>query len=520
MELNIRAKTNIDDGNLSSDLTPFIQDTDISSPDFFNPTSFRAQANLIISKLTDYLSDTSLRGLALEDPAVLLKAARDLTEGDPESVDASVLERLERMVDLYIKTGIQVHSPGFMGRQFSGVAPLAGIFDIIGSIVNQPASFYEAGQLPNVIERVMGDELNGLIGWKQDYACMVTTSGGSLANMTALLAARNHHLPGVWSSGLSFLAQERRPAIAMSEDAHYSLYRAAGILGIGDRQIVRLPINEKRQIRIDMVEPTLDKAKQEGLDVFCLVASAGSTSVGAFDPLEKIAAIAKKKNIWLHVDGAHGASLLVSDTLRHKLRGIENADSLTWDAHKMMFVPPACTLLFYKDKHKSYGAFRQQASYVFEKEPDIYSQYQSAEQNFECTKRPMIMALWVLWALHGRAFFAEKIESLIHLTRRAYDIVDNQPDFVPVHYPEANIFCFRYLPAGLQTDEVSDFQVAIRNRLREEGRFFISKIDIDGVGALRVVFTNHRTKASHFRMLLSEIRRIGQDLMEGARVDA
>lgn len=480
----------------------------------FDPRLFRENAEIAVSKLERYLSDFSVRGLALTDPAVLLQVVKDLMDEDREGIPSFDKEKFEAIIDLYIKTGIQVHSPGYMGRQFSGVIPLAGVFDFINSVVNQPSSFYEAGQLPNVVERVMADEFNKFIGWEKESFAMVTTSGGSLANLTAILAARNDKFPQFWSEGAFALEGQARPAIAVSEDVHYSICRAAGILGIGEEQIVRLPVNRKKQICIDKVRPTLNAATERGLKVFCMVASVGTTSVGAFDPVDALAEITKEKNIWLHIDGAHGGSLLVSDTMRHKLKGIEKADSFILDAHKMMFVPAMCTLLFYKNKEKSYGAFRQEASYVFEKKPDIYTEFDSAEKNFECTKRPLIMNLWVLWAIYGKELFASKIEYLCHLTEQAYKILKDEPDFEALHQPEANILCFRYLPSNLRDWMPTDFQVAIRNRVREEGRFFISKVDIDGTGALRVVFMNHQTDIGHFLMLLDEIRKTGQELLK------
>jgi len=484
--------------------------------DVFDPQLFRKNAEIVISKLEEYLADSSIRGLSLTNPYILLQAAKDLMTS--EGGGAAVEEKLSAIIDLYIKTGIQVHSPGYMGRQFSGVIPLAAVIDLISSTVNQPSSFYEAAQLPNVVERIMADEFNQFIGWEPDSFAMVTTSGGSLASLTALLAARNDKFPRIWSEGILALEGQPRPAIAVG-DAHYSISRAVGIMGIGEDQIVRLPVNQKNQICIDKVRPTLEAAEKRGLKVFCLVASAGTTTMGAFDPIDELAAIAQEKNIWLHIDGAHGGSLLVSDQLRHKLKGIEKADSFMLDAHKMMFLPAACTLLFYKNKPKSYGAFRQNASYVFEKKPDIYTEFDSAEQNFECTKRPLIMNLWVLWTLYGKALFANKIDYLCQLTLQAYKILNDEPDFQTLHQPEANILCFRYLPVNLRESAFPDFQVAIRNRIREGGKFFISKVDIDGKGSLRVVFMNHQIDGDRFRMLLREIRKIGQELLKESKTD-
>ncbi|MFN7522009.1 MAG: pyridoxal-dependent decarboxylase, partial [Aphanizomenon sp.] len=174
-----------------------------------------------------------------------------------------------------------------------------------------------------------------------------------------------------------------------------------------------------------------------------------------------------------------------------------------------------CTLLFYKNKEKSYEAFRQNASYVFEKVPDIYTQFDSAEQNFECTKRPLIMNLWVLWALYGKDIFANKIEYLCQLTQEAYQILQQEPDFQTIHQPEVNILCFRYAPSNVSDNLLSDFQLAIRNRIREGGKFFISKVEIDGINSLRVVFMNHRINTNHFHELLDEIRKIGLELISG-----
>lgn len=482
--------------------------------DIFEPSLFRKHAEIVISQLEKYLADSSIRGLTLVNPSSLLKTAKSLMTNEQDDIQPLDTEKLKSIVDLYIKTGIQVHSPGFMGRQFSGVVPLAGIFDLVNSIVNQPSSFYEAGQLPNVAERIMANKLNRFIGYDKDNFTMITTSGGSLANLTALLAARNDKLPNVWSTGMLALDKNNIPAIAVSEDVHYSVTRAAGILGIGENQIIRLPVNESKQINIDKVQKTLDSAKRDGFNVFCMVASAGTTSIGAFDPIDELADIAKENNIWLHVDGSHGASLLVSNKLQHKLKGIEKADSLAWDAHKMMFVPSPCSLLFYKNKEKSYGAFHQEASYVFEKQSDIYTEYDSAEKNFECTKRPMIMNLWVLWALYGRALFSNKIDYLCQLCTDAYWLLNDELDFELIHQPEANIFCFRYKPLNGQNINIPDFQVKIRNRVRENGMFFISKVDINNETALRVVFMNHLIEIEHFKMLLTEIRKAGQEIID------
>jgi L-2,4-diaminobutyrate decarboxylase len=125
----------------------------------------------------------------------------------------------------------------------------------------------------------------------------------------------------------------------------------------------------------------------------------------------------------------------------------------------------------------------------------------------------MIMALWVLWAVYGRALFAEKIEHLCHMTEAFHRILLDEPDFETLHRPESNILCFRYRPAELEDEDVHRLQVTIRNRIKRQGDFFISKVNIDGVAALRVVVMNHQTDPDHFRMLMGEVRRVARDLV-------
>lgn len=485
--------------------------------DLFDSERFARQAALAVERLTDHLADRSVRGLALTDPALILAAATELTRaGRPDDADGHD-QKLADIIDLYTRSGIQVYSPGYMGRQFSGPFPVTAVVDMVSAIATQPASFYEAGPLPSVVERIMADEFNRFLGFPADTFAMVTTSGGSLANLTALLAARNQRYPAAWRAGAHGANQSgQRPAIAASEEVHYSITRAAGILGVGEDQVVRLPLDAARRIDPKAARLALDAAAARGLDVFCLVANAGSTAVGAIDPLNALADIAAERGIWLHVDGAHGASLMVSDRLRSRLAGIERADSVALDAHKTLFTPAACTLLFYRDKAAAAGAFRQDASYVFEKIPDIYTAFDSAERNFECTKRPMIMSLWTPWALYGPKPFAEKLERLCDLTDEAYAILADAADFVPLHRPDANILCFRYLPPTAATGEkaLGRLQDDIRNRVRARGRFFISKVDLDGVAALRLVIMNHLVTVEHIGQLLDEIRAVAHAIRE------
>lgn len=483
------------------------KNSDLYTP--LNHEVFRNKLASIVPLLEEYLLEDTPRGVKMSAPGTLYQKARELMmEGRGSEPDNDL--RFQDIVKLYLDTGLFVHSTGSLGRQYSGNIPMAALMDMVNSIANQPASFYEASQLPCVAEKIMGEELNRFVGYDPNSFVMLQTSGGSLANLTALLAARNNHYANCSKTGIAGL-RGIRPAIAMSEDAHYSLIRAVNMLGIGREGIVWLPLDRLRRIDAEKVPRVLNEAREKGMDVFCISCSAGSTPIGAIDPLEMLAHIAHQRGIWLHVDGCHGASLLLSDDLRKKLHGVEQADSLSWDAHKMLFMPSPCSLLFYKDRRRAALAFQESASYV---KSDFGEEYGNGELNFECTKRPSVMNLWATWAIYGKELFANRIERLCMMCTDAWKTLCRLQDFEPLHIPEMNILCFRYIPKERPCNMTdNDFQVAIREEVCKRGRFFISKTKLGDTIALRMVIMNDKHTADTFMQLLEEIRSVGKDII-------
>ena len=159
------------------------------------------------------------------------------------------------------------------------------------------------------------------------------------------------------------------------------------------------------------------------------------------------------------------------------------------------------------------GAFAEHASQVVEQKPDIYAELDSAGQNFECTKRPLIMNLWVCWLLYGKSLFTAKVDCLCDLAMQMHELLEHEADFSALHQPQSNIVCFRYLPQNLLTMDMGGFQLAIWERIRKEGEFFISRVDVDEQIALRVVFMNHEITLEHMQALLKEIRHVGQKIL-------
>ena len=166
-----------------------------------------------------------------------------------------------------------------------------------------------------------------------------------------------------------------------------------------------------------------------------VVACACATPIGAFDPLDEIADVCRRHGVWLHVDAAHGGAAVLSDRHRHLVAGLERADSVVWDAHKMLFVPGLCAFVLYRDKRHRFEAFRQDAPYLFDPAAPGLAEYDSGMKTVECTKRAAAFGLWGVWSLFGRQLFADMVDVTFALGRTFYEKLPAADDFVPLHEP-------------------------------------------------------------------------------------
>ena len=335
----------------------------------------------------------------------------------------------------------RLHDPRYMGHQVPPVIPAAAFFDTIGKATNQGAAVFEMAPFGTAAERAVIHEMGKLIGWKVGEFAGVGTHGGTLANVTALLAARNIRYKNFWKEGHE---GGLKPAIMTSADSHYCIARACGILGLGTSQLIKVPVDDKRRMDISDAKRILGDARSKGFDVFAIVGSACTTPTGSFDDLRAVAELAAQHKLWFHVDGAHGASFLFSDKHRHLLDGIDQADSVAWDAHKMLFVPALCTYLFYRDAKHSWEAFSQDAPYLFDpSDPQGMAEFDGGLRTFECTKGAISLGLWGVWSLYGKDFIASLIERGVDNTKLFYEMILASEDFEVAHTPQCNILCFR-----------------------------------------------------------------------------
>ncbi|MGB5357538.1 MAG: pyridoxal-dependent decarboxylase, partial [Eudoraea sp.] len=230
-----------------------------------------------------------------------------------------------------IKRCVHLHNPKYMGHQISPSAPITALSSLLNALLNNGMGVYEMGMAPTAMERVVCKEICEVIGYGKTSDGFLT-SGGTLANLTALLCARNKIVKtNVWEEG-----NTSKLAIMVSEEAHYCIDRAARIMGLGAKGIIKIPVDNNYAIRTDLLESYFDQANEKGLEVFAVIGSAPSTATGVYDALEEVANFAIKKKIWFHIDGAHGGAAIFSSKYKRLLKGIEKANSVAIDGHKMM----------------------------------------------------------------------------------------------------------------------------------------------------------------------------------------
>jgi L-2,4-diaminobutyrate decarboxylase len=463
----------------------------------FDPERFRAQGHALVDRLADYLAraergDDTLPVLPWREPSAQV--------GDWPAAFPSG-ESLDALLARVIHASIHLHHPRYVGHQVTSPLPLASLADLVSSLLNNGGAVYEMGPAMVAMERTLTRWLGGLLGFP-DGADGIFTNGGSAGNLTALMAARQARAGfDAWGQGG---AAHPPLAILSSTETHYSVARAAQIMGLGKAGAWPVPVDTRHRLRPDALADAKRAAEKSGRRVFAVVASAGSTATGAFDPLEGVADFCAREQLWMHVDGAHGASAAISPTHRPRLAGIERADSVVWDAHKMLLMPALVTAVLFRDGRRSYQAFAQEASYLFSAAPPEAQWFNLGGRTLECTKSMLVLKLYLALAAYGPDFFAEYIDGMFALARRFAARVSAAPDLELAVEPDCNIVCFRW--TGGPAAERDAAQARIRQALIAGGRFYLVQTTLARGVFLRVTLINPLTEDCHLAELLDAVR--------------
>jgi L-2,4-diaminobutyrate decarboxylase len=252
---------------------------------------------------------------------------------------------------------------------------------------------------------------------------------------------------------------------------------------------------------------TLDSLAAQGRQVMAVVATAGSTATGSFDELEAIGPLCHERGLWLHVDGAHGASALLSETHRDRLRGLAYARSIAWDPHKMMLLPLSAGVLLVRDEKDLATAFAQRAPYLFTGDENA-RQWDQGPRSFQCSRRADVLKLWVAFQRYGVRVMGELYDRLCATARAMFELLEVHPAFEAIHEPESNILCFRWVGDGGFGDEALDaFNRELRESYNRSGEGWITGTNLAGRRVLRVTLMNPRTTKSDVAEIIDGLAR-------------
>lgn len=459
----------------------------------YDPEEFRKLGTAVVNLMADYLVNTQQENISVnryQKPKNQYDYWKNYEESDPIKFYQNILQH-----------SMHIHHPKYMGHQVSAPLPLSVIGSMVSSLLNNGMAIYEMGAASSALEKIVTDDLCAKIGYKNGSG--IITSGGSLANLTGLLAARNNKIPeNIWEEG-----QVKDYAVLVSSESHYCVDRALRIMGFGDKGIQKVMVNEDFKMTPDRLERAYANAERQGIKIFALVVNAPSTSTGKHENLVQMAEFCKAKNLWLHVDAAHGGGAIYSKTYKDLLNGIEHADSVVIDGHKMMMMPGLMTFLLFKESKASYHTFQQRAQYLWEDDQG-QEWYNIGKRTLECTKFMASTKFYLCQKYYGEELFEAYIDNQYQLTETFAKRLKEHDQFQIATKPECNILCFRFYNSEMKENELNKINRSVREQLLQESEYYIVQTLLGDQVFLRMTLMNHLTRVEILDELIERILKI------------
>jgi aromatic-L-amino-acid/L-tryptophan decarboxylase len=446
---------------------------------------FRAIAEGVNRLVADFLADVE------ERRTVSSTSATDTAEFElplPEKgVGEAVLRDLEAIAE-HVRAPTGRRLPYVLG---SG-DPIGALGDLYASVLNQNLTAWRSAPAAVAIERTVLKWLAEAIGC--DDFVGTFTSGGSLGNLMGLAMARE-------SRASANEEGAQAGVIYASEEVHMSIPKAVAILGLGRANLRLIPVDADMRIVVPALEAAIVRDREAGSRVIALVGSAGTIMSGAVDPLAELADVARRHDLWFHVDGAYGAAAALAQP--EKFVGMSEADSISLDAHKWLYQPLDCSVLLYRDADIARRTFAYSAEYVKTASDDPIEGFAFFDQTIELSRRFRALKLWLALRYHGLAAFRAAIAENIEQARLLAELIEAEPSLELLAPVELSAVCFRWTNAGAET--LNDRNETILRNVNQAGRVWLSNASVQGVVGLRACITNHRTTDQDVRSVVDEV---------------
>src|SRR3954470_6635432 len=434
----------------------------------------------------------SLPSQPVSDTRGGFEVAQSLAEPLPET-GTPVAELFDLFFDRAIPPTMNTTSPGYLAYIPGGGLFHAAVADLIADSMNRYSSIYASAPALARIEMNVIDWFCQLAGYPPE-ARGTLTSGGSLANWTALVTARLDRLPENFLGGV----------IYASDQAHHSVAKGAILAGFPEGNVREVPTDDLFRLRPDALEALIEEDRRRGLNPFLVVASAGTTNTGAVDPLPELADLAAREKLWLHVDAAYGGFFLLTEEGKRMMRGIERADSIVLDPHKGLFLPYGTGAVLVRDGQALRRAHSLTADYMpgMQSDPDRvdFSQYSP-----ELSRPFRGLRVWLPLKMHGAGAFRAQLEEKLALAAQAHDRLRAMPDVEILAEPQLSLLAFRLAPAGVPEAALEELNQRFLAAVNARQRVFLTPTRLRGKFALRICVLSFRTRRERMEMALEDI---------------
>ncbi len=452
----------------------------------------------IVDYVNSFLEDLPNKS-AFEDE----EAAQKLDQFYPKEEGYEEDEIFDMIDQSLINPGINMASGGFMAYIPGGGLHLSALADYLTSATDKYAGVYSASPGAARMENLMIRWLCDLIGYgEKSFGHM--SSGGSMANLTAIVAARD---------ALKLLDHPKKKVIYFTHQVHHCLLKALRVTGLTHCKLQLVPMTTDYKMDVNALRTLIGENKNEGLSPSLVVASGGTTDLGRVDNLEDIAAIAEKERMWFHVDAAYGGFFLLTETGKKLLKGINRADSVVLDPHKGMFLPYGNGAVLVKNGHHLFESFYIEANYLQEAQLSFeqihdFNEVSPSDVSPELSRHFRGLRMWLPLLLYGEKTFRAALDEKLLLTQYFYSEVQKL-GFKVGPDPELSVTNYRYIPKGETEDKrINAFNRKLTHAVQNDKRIFIASTTIDGVYWMRLAILSFRTHLKHIDMLLSLLKKL------------
>ncbi|EGV63155.1 Glutamate decarboxylase 2 [Yamadazyma tenuis] len=379
-------------------------------------------------------------------------------------------QKLQHLINSVLDVSVNTWNPGFLDKLYASNNPIGVISDLILSVLNTNSHVFTVSPVLSVLENYVAREY-GRLFFKdhQDTCGGLTFSGGSWSNITSLQMARALLYPDTKIQGNG----SHRFAVYTSKHCHYSVEKAAILLGLGSGSVFKVAVNDDGTMHHESLEAAITDSIAQGFTPLYINATAGTTVFGSFDAFAPISRIAQKYRVWFHIDGSWGGNVVFSRRHRHRLDGCHTADSITVNPHKMLGVPTTCSFLLVPHVGKFQQAMSLDAPYLFHGRESDEENFDLADGTMGCGRRADSFKLYMAWKYYGTRGFEQRVDHAYDTVRYFLQATRQHPNFAVVGDPACLQVCFYYRPKSYEGDDLTPVTRYISRELHTQGRYLV-----------------------------------------------